>query len=171
MSKDDPLSYQQVRNYFNPLIGDSCLITPAADDVLNSTGTIDLINDPTVFSINRPPIDGKIIIKAESDTADPWRIETLGNESLIINLLKNEVGKYISEIELRDFAIFQNNPGNVVTILSNMLLGEEEFMSITFRDFLVIAKNNLDVAARPNSEVKCYGYSWSANKIYLVPSN
>ena len=167
LSKDSPLSYPQVRNYFNPDVGDACPITPANNDILNCIGMINLISSDTVFSIKRV-LTGKITIKSYSDTDEPWKIDTIGNTSSLINLFKNVSNYYIKTILCRDFVLCQNNDGIVTTILTN--LSVSSLVNVDFKNMMVIAKSHLDVAARANTRVSFYGYTISCNKLYLIPS-
>jgi len=103
-----PFSYSQIRNYFNPTLGDDCGIIPEDGDIINSEGIINIIDIDTIFSIKRN-LTGKIIVKVKDLITLPWRIESADNINDIIYLIKNVTDYTISDLEIRDFIFCQNS--------------------------------------------------------------
>ena len=102
-----PFTYNQIRNYFNSDLGDACNIIPASGDVINCEGIINLIASDTVFSI-KININGGILIRVKDLNTKPWMVETVDNTYSEINLIKNEDGYGITNLEIRDFVICDN---------------------------------------------------------------
>jgi hypothetical protein len=107
-TESSPFTYSQVRNYFNPDLGDSCGVIPYASDTINCEGIINIIDIDTVFSI-KINIIGKIIIKVKDFVTIPWRIESSDNINNTIYLVKYAEDYNISELEIKDFIFCQNS--------------------------------------------------------------
>ena len=167
-TKDSPFTYQQIRRYFNPDIGDKCDIVPVDGDIIYAEGIIDLIDSDTVFSIKNN-LSGKIIIKSKDLLTSPWRVETSDNLNNNIYLLQNISTFAITDIELRDYIICQKTGDGPTTskniILNNIIMASP--INIEFRDFMVETNGNIKLSADENISVKCYGYSFIANNFTL----
>ena len=100
----NPFTYNQIRNYFNPDLGDACNVTPANGDIINCEGTINLIDIDTVFSI-KININGNILVKVKDLNTKPWMVETIDNIYSEINMIKNVEEYGITNLEIRDFVI------------------------------------------------------------------
>ena len=105
-TESSPFTYSQIRNYFNPDVGDECEIIPADGDIIYSEGIIDFISSDTVFFIKRI-LDGNIIIRSKDGNCIPWLIESVDNVNNYIYLIKNEVDYGITGLEIRDIDFFR----------------------------------------------------------------
>lgn len=156
---ENPFTYNQLRNYFNPDLGDYCPFIPTDGDLINIKNTINLINEPVVFSI-KCVVDGTVYLCSwDVVNLGVWKIETKDLPESDIILFQNEPGYYISNIQSRDFILCQNNGESSTVKPTNFVLDQYYPMTVDLKNFIISAVGNVDFGQTDNATLNCYGYS------------
>jgi hypothetical protein len=99
----NPINYEQLRNYLNPLRGTACDIVMQDLDVFNIKGVIDIIENGIVFDIGRS-FNGTIKFQSwDIQRNGLWIIDMAGMDVDEITLVGNSFGNYIYNMIIQDF--------------------------------------------------------------------
>jgi len=163
-----PLSYLQLKNYFNPDDGVACGIIPADGDILSIVGVIEP-GTGSFLTIKRN-IAGTIKVEAWDILNNGVWIVDAKNMTGNANFIHEITGYFIKTLIMKDFAFLRKDSFETKPISLDQI--RTLVSDIEFKNFMFYTGGNLIIKNSPYTNLNMFGCTvYSGGNLRMVNEN
>lgn len=167
-TEEDPWNFEQVRNYFDPEIGDPCNVYPVDGDTIHIKGAINTAWPETpIISINRVLPNVNITVKAWDIKENGLWLMDLTDVGVPMTFFKEYAGKYFGNIIFKDFGLLNKTAGDI--IMFDLDTERTDQSNVRLKNSMIYADGNVTIENTEYTDIFLYGCTiYSNNDVYLV---